>query len=148
MRAALIALALLVSGCSAVPAGQWADVGTTGVGLALGAAEANPLVVATLGAKAYAAHQIAAAPAVDQPYLLGALDAFGWGAAANNVCVIAVIVSGGAGAAACPALGLAAGWRVWGAGAAARDRATFDAVCAAERARRPEIVCVYTVAAP
>jgi hypothetical protein len=79
--------------------GQWADVGTTGIGLAMGATEANPLGILTLGVKAYAYAQIKEAPLVEQPRMWSAYGAFGWGAAANNVCIIAAIASGGAAAA-------------------------------------------------
>ncbi len=95
-----LALSLLIAtgahaGDRAAVAGQLADVGSTAVGLALGAAEANPLGILTLGAKAIAYQQIKAAPAVEQPAMWSAYGAFGWGATANNVCVLAAMASGG-----------------------------------------------------
>jgi hypothetical protein len=94
-------------------AAQVADLGTTGVGLMMGAAEANPLGVLTIGMKVVAYQKIKAAPPEEQPRLWSAYGAMGWGAAANNLCVIAAIASGGVGAALCPAIGLVAGFGVW-----------------------------------
>lgn len=123
--------------------GQVADAFTTGAGLAMGATEANPLGLATLGVKALAARRISEQPAVDQPPLWSAFEALGWGAAANNLCVIAVITTGG-GAAVCPVLGFGAGLGFWQADAPARHRATFDAICADARAKNLDLVCIYT----
>ncbi|MBL8387019.1 MAG: hypothetical protein JNK17_02160 [Hydrogenophaga sp.] len=148
-------LSLGLAGCAVQPApvdalrtqavaGQAADVATTAAGLALGAAEANPLGLATLGVKAVVAHQIRQAPADEQPGLWSAYGAFGWGAAANNLCVVAAMATGGVSAALCPLLGLAAGMSVWEADKAAREEATFWAICARERERVPGLECVYT----
>lgn len=123
--------------------GQMADVGTTGVGLVLGAAEANPLGVLSLGFKLLAHQQIQRAPAVEQPHLWSAYGAMGWGAAANNMCVIAAISTGGVGAMLCPVIGLAAGLGVWSRNAADRDRATFAAICQEARKANPQLECVY-----
>lgn len=124
-------------------AGQAADVGTTGVGLLLGAAEANPLGLLSLGVKVWAHQKIQQAPPQEQPRLWGAYGAMGWGAAANNMCVIAAIATGGAGAVLCPMIGLATGLSVWDRGSSERDRATFAAMCDQARAKKPEIVCTY-----
>jgi hypothetical protein len=70
--------------------------------------------------------------------------AFGWGAAANNLCIIGTIASGGAFAALCPVLGVAAGMGVWNTNEAERDRATFDAMCRDAQAANPELSCTYT----
>lgn len=126
MRAAMciLLLALAMVGApvwaderDAAIAGQGADVATTAVGLAMGAAEANPLGILTLGAKAVVAAQIEAAPAEEQPGLWRAFGAFGWGATANNLCVIAAIASGGIAAGVCPLLGLVTGLSVYGSDA-------------------------------
>jgi hypothetical protein len=85
--------AVLIAGCAAMTgeqkavAGQGADLGTTAVGLALGAAEANPLGIGLLGVKVLAYQHIKAAPSIEQPAMWSAFGALGWGAAANNVCV-------------------------------------------------------------
>lgn len=123
--------------------GQLADLGSTGIGLALGAAEANPLGLLTLGVKAYAYQQIKEAPAVEQPAMWSAYGAFGWGAAANNVCVIAAIASGGVAAALCPLIGLATGMTTWKGDESRRDRATFAAICEQQRQSNPALTCTY-----
>jgi hypothetical protein len=122
-------------------AGQLADVGTTGLGLAMGAAEANPLGILTLGAKAVVYSQIKEAPAVEQPKLWSAYGAFGWGATANNLCVLAAIATGGAAAALCPLIGLMTGVTVYNGDEEKRNRETALAVCAEERKVNPELVC-------
>jgi hypothetical protein len=131
------------SGQQQAVAGHVADVGTTGIGLLLGAAEANPLGVLTLGMKVLAHEKIRNAPAVEQPRLWSAYGAMGWGATANNVCVIAAIASGGIAGVLCPMIGLATGLGVWSQGAAERDRATFAAICDQARTSNPELVCTY-----
>lgn len=124
--------------------GHVADVGSTAVGLAMGAAEANPLGLLTLGVKAVAYQQIKEAPAVEQPEMWSTYGAFGWGATANNLCVIAAIASGGAGAALCPLIGMATGVGVYSADEENRNRATFEAMCAQQREMNPQINCIYT----
>jgi len=124
-------------------AAQVADLGTTGVGLLMGAAEANPLGVLTIGMKVVAYQKIKAAPAVEQPRLWSAYGAMGWGAAANNLCVIAAIATGGVGAALCPAIGLAAGVGIWNKDAEARDKATFAALCEQARTNNPSMTCTW-----
>lgn len=123
--------------------GQVADVGTTGAGLLLGAAEANPLGLVTLGIKAVAYQKIKDSPATEQPRLWGIYGAAGWGAAANNLCVIASIATGGAAAMLCPLIGLGAGISSWNAGSEERDQATFAAMCDEAKSRNPNLVCVY-----
>lgn len=124
--------------------GQWADVGSTAVGLAMGAAEANPLGLLTLGAKAIAYQQIQSAPATEQPRMWSAYGAMGWGAAANNLCVIAAIATGGGAAALCPLLGVAAGVGSWNNDRAGREQATFEAVCKQAQMQNPDLACRYT----
>lgn len=127
-------------------AAQVADLGTTGVGLMMGAAEANPLGVLTIGMKVVAYQKIKAAPPEEQPRLWSAYGAMSWGAAANNLCVIAAIASGGVGAALCPAIGLVAGFGVWNSESEARDRATFAALCEQARSRNPALTCTWNPA--
>lgn len=124
-------------------AGQVADVGSTGLGLALGAAEANPLGILTLGVKAIAYKQIKEAPATEQPAMWSAYGAFGWGATANNVCVIAAIATGGAAAALCPLVGLFTGMTVYGGDEEKRNRETFAAICEQQRQANPKLACEF-----
>jgi hypothetical protein len=140
----LISAVIVLSGCTTMPTGQWVDVGTTGMGLAIGASETNPLGVVTLGVKAYAAHQISTASSIERPYLWSVFDSLGWGAAANNFCVITVILSAGNSTVACPIIGLLTGWGVWNNNTIKRDRAIFEAICKDERENNPNIVCVWS----
>jgi hypothetical protein len=123
--------------------GHAADVATTGVGLLLGAAEANPLGLLTLGAKALAYQNIKNSPPVEQPRMWSMYGAMGWGAAANNLCVIAAIATGGGAAIFCPLIGLGAGVSSWNADAENRDKATFGAICQEAKVKNPGMVCVY-----
>jgi hypothetical protein len=123
--------------------GQAADVGSTGAGLLMGAAEANPLGLVTLGIKAVAYQKIKSSPPVEQPRLWGMYGAMGWGATANNLCVIATIATGGSAAVLCPLLGLGAGMGSWNAGSEERDRATFAAICDQAKVTNPKLVCIY-----
>ena len=116
---------------------QVADVATTGAGLSIGAAEANPLGLALLGVKLAAYQHIKAQPPEEQPSLWGMFGAFGWGAAVNNLCVIA---SGGL----CAVLGAAAGLFQWKRTEPERLRAQFDAICERERVQNPALQCVWS----
>lgn len=118
-------------------------MGSTAAGLAMGAAEANPLGILTLGVKAIAYQQIKEAPAVEQPAMWSAYGAFGWGAAANNLCVIAAVASGGAAAALCPLIGAVAGISVYNGDEEKRNRETFAAICQEQRRSNPDLVCEY-----
>lgn len=118
-----------------------ADVVTTGAGLSLGAAEANPLGLALLGVKLATYQHIKAQPAEEQPHLWGVFGAFGWAAAANNLCVIA---SGGA----CLAVGALAGLLQWRQAEPERLQAQFAAVCERERLKTPALQCVWVPAHP
>jgi hypothetical protein len=123
--------------------GQAADVATTGIGLLLGAAEANPLGLLTLGVKAMAYQKIKESPPVEQPRMWSMYGALGWGAAANNLCVIAAIATGGTAAIFCPLIGLGAGMGSWNADAKKRDEATFAAICQEEKVKNRDLVCIY-----
>jgi len=124
--------------------GQVADLATTAAALALGASEANPLGLLVIGAKYVAVKRIAAMPAVEQPQAWGILSATGWGASANNLCVVGSILTGGVSWPVCPLVGLLSGSIVWRSGREERERATFDAICAEQRIANPGLVCVYT----
>jgi hypothetical protein len=142
----------LLTGCATMDsedralAGQGADISTTAIGLSIGAAESNPLGIGLLAVKAIAYERIKSAPPQKQPAMWSAFGALGWGAAANNACVIALIVTGGTAVALCPVLGLATGLGTYAQAAPLRERATFDAVCAQARVDRPGLVCVYETA--
>ena len=124
-------------------ASQSADLATTGAGLALGAVEANPLGVFLLPAKAIAYHRIKASPESEQPAMWSAYSAFGWGAAANNLCVIGAILTGGTSGPLCLAVGAGVGWWQWRQDKPARDRAQFEQMCDEARAVQPDLVCRF-----
>lgn len=96
-------------------AGQAADVATTFGAVANGATEANPLgPYGLLVAKPLAYAWIKSQPKEDQARLFSILSAWGWGAAANNLCVIA---TGGL----CAVIGAIAGMVAWQAGEIERE---------------------------
>lgn len=124
-------------------ASQAADIATTAAGLALGAVETNPLGVLLILPKVIGYHKIKAAPVEEQPSLWSAYQAFGWGAAANNVCVIAAIASGGPAIVPCAAVGGAVGVLSWVWDAKRRERGEFDEICEASQKENPQLVCDY-----
>lgn len=129
-------------------ASQAADLATTAAGLALGAVETNPLGVLLVVPKVVGFYRIKAAPVEEQPALWSAYQAFGWGAAANNVCVIAAIASGGPALVPCAVIGAAVGGASWAWDAGRRERDEFDALCDSAKALNPATVCKYTLAQP
>jgi hypothetical protein len=87
--------------------------------------------------------RIKESPPMEQPRLWGMYGALGWGAAANNLCVIAAIATGGAAAAVCPLIGVGAGMGSWSAGAEERDKATFAVICQEAKLKNPDLVCIF-----
>lgn len=120
-----------------------ADIATTASGLALGAAEANPLGVLLLPAKAISYHRIKASPDVEQPAMWAAYEALGWGAAANNACVIAAVSTGGPAIVPCLAVGAVAAAVSWAIDQPRRQRLEFDAICAQAQAQNPAMRCTW-----
>lgn len=121
-----------------------ADGVTTAVGLAAGAAEANPLgPVLSLGVKAVTLQYAKTLPDTDRPVALAAANSVWSGAAANNVCITAAILSGGSFAPACLVLGVAWGMHAW---KQTEHERTFWEGCAMLRqyAQDPGIECIYT----
>ena len=112
--------------------------------LTIGAAEANPLgPVGVVVAKVVLHQYIKALPAVEQPQAWRVFGAVGWGAAANNLCVVITIATGGSGAVLCPVIGVSTGVGVFVSTAEAARRETFDAVCADAQIETPELLCAY-----
>lgn len=125
--------------------GNVADVVSTGAGIAMGAAEANPLgPVGVVVAKVVLHQYIKALPAVEQPQAWRLFGAVGWGAAANNLCVVITIATGGSGSVLCPVIGVSTGVGVFVSTAEAARRETFDAICTEARSRQPDLICIYT----
>lgn len=134
MFRALILSLLIATSAHAQTAGEAAaaDVASTGIGLALGAAEANPLGLLTIPGKLIALEYANSLPTGEREYALSAMGSLWTGAAANNVCVILAIVTGGAFAPFCIGVGLAVASAKWQAEANER---LFWAICADERSR-------------
>jgi hypothetical protein len=149
-----LALAILLTATSAhaedftrpkveAVAAHAADIATTGAGLALGAAEANPLGLLLVPAKAVAYHRIKASPEVEQPGLWAAYEAMGWGAAANNACVIAAVSTGGPAIVPCLAVGGVAAALSWTIDQPRRQRLEFEAICAEAQSVNPDLRCTW-----
>ena len=91
-----------------------ADGVTTAVGLALGAAEMNPigpLLAVTL--KPLALNYVDKLPDVQQPEAHAMMASVWSGFSANNLCITAAILTGGSFAPACVALGVGWGMKTW-----------------------------------
>jgi hypothetical protein len=115
----VLALLLLLTGCSttadkrASEAG-WTDTGTTITALALGAAEANPLALAGLIIKPMMLNYAETLPVDEKVDLQSQASAIWGGASANNFCIIGAIVTGMVPLAAlCPVVGIAWGLSDW-----------------------------------
>lgn len=124
--------------------GAIADGLTTAVGLAAGAAELNPLgPILAIGMKVVVLNYAKGLPDTEQPAAYAAAASWWQGAAANNLCIAASVLSGGSFAPACVALGVAWGLKTWQDTEPERE---FWQGCAMLRqyAQEPEMPCVYT----
>jgi len=124
--------------------GAVADGVTTAVGLAAGAAELNPLgPVLSVGVKVALFQYAKGLPDTERPGVYAAAASWWQGAAANNICIAASVLSGGSFAPACVALGVAWGMRTWKETEPERQ---FWEGCALLRqyAGEPQMPCVYT----
>lgn len=149
IRIALLAIAL--TGCAGSPelkdravGGQVADVASTAVALSLpGVVEANPLGLAVLPLKvaafAWAENQ---PPEVTIDVHRG-LSAFGWGAAASNLCTASVAASGGSTAIPCLVLGFAVGRWDWRR-TEGTEREQFDRLCEYAKRKNPRLECIWS----
>lgn len=121
---------------------------STALGIAVGAAEMNPLgPVLALGMKAAVFQYASTLPDVEQPKVYAAAASFWGGATANNLCIAAALVSGGTFAPACVALGVAWGMKTW---QESEHERLFWEGCAMLRAyaNEPELKCIYSPPAP
>ena len=141
IRALILSLLCLSAQAQTAEQAAAADVATTGIGLALGAAELNPVGVLTLPLKLIAIQQAEALPTGEREYALSVISSMWTGAAANNLCIVAAILTGGAFAPACLVIGAAVGMQRWDAGA---DERLFWAICAHERESNPRLTCEFT----
>jgi hypothetical protein len=124
--------------------GAVADGVTTAVGLAAGAAEMNPIgPVVGVGVKLAMFQYAKGLPDTQRPAVYAAAASWWQGAAANNICITAAVLSGGTFTPACVALGVAWGLKTWHDTEHERQ---FWEGCAALRkyAGEPAMPCVYT----
>ena len=119
-----------------------ADGVSTLGGLALGAAEANPLGLAVFPLKALYMSHIKTMPEDEQADAYAGLQATSSGAAANNLCIIGAILTGGGLAPFCPIIGVA--WAMNELSKSAQERELW-AICRAERAywKNPAMTCDF-----
>ena len=125
-----LALAACTPTKEATYAAHGADVVSTGVGLALGAAEANPLGIVALPIKLAMVEYAGSLPPDEQPAAYATLSAVTWGAVANNICIIASIATAGAFSPACPVIGVVTGLTYWDATKTRREGPRLYAYCA------------------
>ena len=142
---ATIALLLATTGVSAQTTERAADAAaldvlTTAAGLAMGAAEANPVGLLTLPGKLIALDYAQGLPTGEREHALSVISAVWRGAAANNLCIVVAIATGGAFGPACAVAGLAVALREWESTAIERQ---FWAVCAWHRQTQPDLKCTY-----
>ena len=147
MKLIALLLALCLSGCAITrsPASDAvvADVASTGVGLALGAAEANPLGLVTIPVKLSLLAYAENLPDGEKQQAQTMLSAVWNGAAVNNVCVIAVILTGGAASFPCILLGLGYGAWEYTSTKANQMQAEFTEMCLSARKEMPNMKCFY-----
>lgn len=160
MRAFLVAAALAAAGSAfaadAVPPSleqqanraAVADVATTGLGLAAGAAEANPLgAVFSVVAKPLMLQYIASLPEEQRAEPRALASSIWGGAAFNNVCTLLAIATGGGFAPVCIVAGIAYGLHAWQQ--SEPERQFWAEACPTARADsgNPDLKCVYVAPA-
>ncbi|MBE7366630.1 hypothetical protein [Ramlibacter pallidus] len=121
-----------------------ADGLSTLMGLAAGGVEANPIgPVLAIGMKAVALRYAETLPDTERPAVYAAATAMWGGAAANNVCVTAALLTGGSFAPACLALGAVWAMKTW---KDTEHERLFWEGCAMLRqyAGEPALQCIYT----
>jgi hypothetical protein len=132
---AIAAASIVHAGEEQAYTGVAADAATTGAALATpGIAEMNPLGWATVPLRVAAIQYAKTLPREEGQPVMDAVSASGWGAAANNLLVLA-----GASAAA-PVVGLAIGYAVWKSGEEERE---FWEACAVHKQMDPNVKCEY-----
>ncbi|MCM2252168.1 MAG: hypothetical protein NDJ19_07400 [Ramlibacter sp.] len=119
-----------------------ADGVSTLGGLALGAAEANPLGLISVFAKIPMLAYVRTLPPDQQAEWHATYGAVWGGTAANNICIAVAILSGGVLAPLCPIVGMAWGMNKWNESAMERE---LWAICREERAywNNPHMTCGF-----
>lgn len=142
MNKQLVAVALAAALAGAAHAGEQeavsgiaADAATTGMALATqGVMEMNPLGLATFPIRLAITEHAKTMPREDGQPVMDAMGAGGWGAAANNLLVLA-----GAGPMA-PVVGIAVGYAIWKSGETERE---FWRMCAVHQRMDPHVKCQF-----
>lgn len=115
--------------------GTAADAATTGAALAMpGLGEANPLGWMTVPIRMAVIEHAKTLPREEGQPMMDAVSAASWGAAANNLLMLA-----GASVAA-PVVGLAVGYVVWKKGETERE---FWDLCAVHKQMDPQVTCQF-----
>lgn len=147
MRRLIAIVALLAATCASAQTAEQSqtdaltDLGSTAIGLALGAAEANPVGLLAVPLKFLLIDRADKLPDGEKQRAQSVIGSLWHGATVNNVCVIAAIATGGAFAPACLVAGVVAGVHRWQSTSMERE---FWALCARERQRMPDLKCIYT----
>lgn len=142
----LIAILLLVATCANAQTAEQSqtaaltDLGSTAIGLAMGAAEANPIGVLTIPLKFVLIDRADKLPDGEKQRAHSVIGSLWHGATVNNVCVIAAIATGGAFAPVCLVAGVVAGSIRWQSTQMERE---FWALCATLRTETPELKCNF-----
>lgn len=121
-----------------------ADGVSTAIGLARHASELNPFgPILALGIKPVALHYAQGLPDTERPGAYAVAAAVWGGAAANNLCVTAALLSGGTFAPVCVAVGVAWALKTW---KDSEHERRFWEGCALLRqySGQPELACIYT----
>jgi hypothetical protein len=142
MRKQLSALAISIAMVSAAAAGEGeayvgtaADALTTGAALtAPGLGEANPLGWATLPIRMAVIEHAKTLPREEGQPIMDAVSASSWGAAANNLLMLAGATS------VAPVIGIAVGYAVWKKGETERE---FWRLCAVHKQFDPQVKCNF-----
>lgn len=121
--------------------GVLGDCGTTFVGLLLGAVELNPInPVLGCGLRKVILDSTKELSLEERAQLDAMNAAVGNGATANNVCIVAAIITGGTFAPACIAVGFTMGMNSW---QQMREETEFWGICSRMRKEKPFLHCVY-----
>ena len=134
MRSILLSLAILCGPVHA-DAGVAADAVTTGIALsATGVVETNPIGLATVPIRLVVIEHAKTLPPEEGTPILHAINATSWGAAANNLLVLAKI-------SAAPLVGVLVTFILWNQGKEERE---FAQLCALHKQiEGKNLTCVY-----
>lgn len=147
MKLIALLLALGLSGCaitrSTASDAAVADTASTGTALAFGGIEANPLGLLTIPLKIALLAHVETLPDAEKQDAQTTMSALWNAGAVNNVCVVAVIVSGGI--ASLPCIFLGAGYGVWEytTTKANQMQQEFAELCAKAKQDNPAMRCFY-----